>query len=185
MSANRLIRPNPLDASAFGGTNEKVLVLNQDYQAIGICSAKRAFVLCFMQKAEMLHDYNEMALRSVNRQYKYPSVIRLFDYIKLPFRTVSLSRANIFRRDGYQCVYCGTRNNLTIDHVTPRSQGGGDSWANLVTACQDCNTKKGNRRPEEAGMEMMHPPFRPSFIMFIRDYTGKVNETWLPYLMLN
>ena len=163
---------------------EKVLVLNQDYQAVGICSAQRAFVLVWLRKAEMLHDYAGSALRSVSRQFKYPSVIRLNEYVRLPYRQVSLSRSNIFRRDGNRCMYCGSTTNLTLDHVVPRSQGGKDSWTNLTTACQDCNTMKGSRTPEEAGMVLRQQPFKPSFILYIRDYTGRVNEQWLPYLML-
>jgi 5-methylcytosine-specific restriction endonuclease McrA len=163
---------------------EKVLVLNQDYQAIGVCSPQRAFVLLWLRKAELLHDYSGQALRSVSRQFKYPSVIRLFEYVRIPFRQVSLSRNNVLRRDGNRCVYCGSNQNLTLDHVVPRSQGGKDTWGNLVAACQECNTLKGNRTPEEAGMLMRHQPFKPSFILFIRDYTGRVNEQWLPYLML-
>lgn len=166
-------------------TREKVLVLNQDYQAISICSAERAFLLVYLRKAEQLHNVDGLSLRSVNDEYEYPSVIRLYRYVHVPFRQVSLSRVNIFRRDGYQCVYCGTRNNLTLDHVVPRSQGGKDSWGNLVSCCQTCNTYKGDRTPEQAGMRMKHPPFRPSFIMFLRSFTGKVNKQWMPYLMMN
>jgi 5-methylcytosine-specific restriction endonuclease McrA len=142
-------------------------------------------VLVLLRKAEMLHDYSDLAIRSVNRAFKYPSVIRLFEYVRLPFRQVSLSRANIFRRDGNRCQYCGSTQNLTIDHVVPRSQGGKDTWTNLVTACHDCNTEKGSRTPEQAGMKLRIQPFRPSFLMFIRDYTGRINEEWLPYLMMS
>lgn len=163
---------------------EKVLVLNQDYQAIGVCSAQRAFVLVLLNKAEMLHTYEHLKLRSVNKNFRYPSVIRLFRYIRLPYRQVSLSRNNIFRRDNYSCCYCGATSNLTLDHVVPRSMGGRDTWTNLVTACQDCNAKKGNHLLEETDLELRQQPFRPSFILYLRDYSGKVNKSWLPYLML-
>lgn len=163
----------------------KVLVLNQDYQAISLCSAERAFVLVFLNKAEMISDRKAKLMRSVGASYPYPSVIRLNRFIKLPYKRVSLSRQNLYKRDGYKCVYCEGRDNLTLDHVIPRSRGGRDSWHNLVTACQRCNTEKGDRTPEEAEMVMTQKPFRPSFIMYLRDFNGKVSEDWKPYLLMN
>ena len=163
----------------------KVLVLNQDYQAISVCSAERAFVLVFLNKAELISNSLTRKIRTVSKEYAFPSIIRLNRYINLPYKKVALSRQNIFKRDGHQCVYCGTRDNLTLDHVTPRSRGGRDSWHNLVTACQRCNTEKGDRTPEEAEMTMAHKPFRPSFIMYLRDFNGKVVDEWKPYLLMN
>lgn len=160
----------------------KVLVLNQDYQAISLCSAERAFVLVFLQKAELICDHKALVLRSVDHTFPYPSIIRLNRFIHLPYKRVSLSRTNVYKRDGYQCVYCSRRESLTLDHVLPRSRGGKDSWHNLVTACQRCNTEKGDRTPEEAEMRMAHKPFRPSFIMYLREFNGKVREEWKPYL---
>jgi 5-methylcytosine-specific restriction endonuclease McrA len=163
---------------------ERVLVLNQDYQAISICTAERAFVLVYLRKAEMVTDFPNRVLRSVSAHHKFPSIIRLYNYVRVPYRRVSLSRTNVFRRDGYQCAYCGTRHDLTIDHIVPRSQGGKDSWENLVTACQDCNTRKGNRTPAEANMKMHRAPFRPSYIMYLSNFTGNVHDDWRPYLMM-
>lgn len=162
---------------------EKVLVLNQDYQAIGVCSVERAFVLVYLRKAEMVERLAEKVLHSVTREFAFPSIIRLYDYVRVPFRRVSLSRANIFRRDAFQCVYCSSRQHLTLDHVVPRSVGGRDTWENLVTACQSCNTRKGNRTPEEAGMPMNRHPFRPSYIMYLSNFSERVDEAWRPYLM--
>lgn len=163
----------------------KVLVLNQDYQAISVCSAERAFVLVYLDKAELISNNKTRKMRTVNSEYVFPSIIRLNRYINLPYKKVALSRQNIFKRDGHQCVYCGTRGNLTVDHVLPRSRGGRDSWHNLATACQRCNTLKGDRTPEEAEMRMAHKPFRPSFIMYLRDFNGKVVDEWKPYLLMN
>jgi 5-methylcytosine-specific restriction endonuclease McrA len=163
----------------------KVLVLNQDYQAVSICSAERAFVLVLLQKAEMISERTAMVLRSVSNDFRYPSIIRLNRFVHLPFKKVALSRVNIYKRDGYACVYCGKRDSLTLDHVLPRSRGGRDSWDNLVTACQKCNTEKGDRTPEEAEMVLRHMPFRPSFIMYLRDFHGKVLDEWRPYLLMN
>jgi 5-methylcytosine-specific restriction endonuclease McrA len=163
----------------------KVLVLNQDYQALSVCSVHRAFVLVFLKKAEMVSDLEQMLLHSVTQAHKYPSIIRLYKYIQIPFKKVSLTRQNLYKRDGNKCAYCGKDDDLTLDHVIPRSQGGVDSWTNLVTACQKCNTLKGNRTPAEAGMPLRVHPFRPSFIMFLRDFNGKVHEEWKPYLLMN
>ncbi|MEL6674758.1 MAG: HNH endonuclease [Bacteroidota bacterium] len=126
-----------------------------------------------------------MRLRSVGHEFDFPSIIRLYRFIKLPYKRVNLSRHNIFKRDNNRCVYCGARDSLTIDHVVPKSQGGRDSWDNLVTACQRCNAKKGNRTPEEAGMSMRHKPFRPSFVMFLSTFNGNVREDWKPYLYMS
>jgi 5-methylcytosine-specific restriction endonuclease McrA len=164
---------------------ENVLVLNQNYQPISICTAERAFVLVFLRKAEMLSDIASLKLTSIDHTFRFPSIIRLHRYISIPYKRVNLSRYNIFKRDGNQCVYCGNRERLTLDHVVPRSLGGRDSWDNLVTACQACNAEKGNRTPEQAGMDMCHQPFRPSFVMFLSNFNGNVREDWKPYLYMS
>ncbi len=164
---------------------ESVLVLNQDYQAIGVCSVERAFVLTLLKKAEMLSDNPKRQLRSITGDFRFPSIIRLYRYVHIPYKKVNLSRHNIFKRDRNRCVYCGTKDSLTIDHVVPRSLGGRDSWDNLVTACQKCNAKKGSMTPEEAGMAMRHQPFRPSFVMFLSNFAGEVREDWKPYLYMS
>ncbi len=164
---------------------ENVLVLNQNYQPISICTAERAFVLVFLRKAEMLSDISSQHLASIDRTFHFPSIIRLYRYVSIPYKRVNLSRYNIFKRDGNQCVYCGSKERLTLDHVVPRSLGGRDSWDNLVTACQSCNAEKGNRTPEQAGMDMRHQPFRPSFVMFLSNFNGSVREDWKPYLYMS
>lgn len=163
----------------------KVLVLNQDYQAISVCSAERAFVLVLLNKAELVSELAAMQLRSVGSSFQYPSIIRLFRYVHIPYKKVSLSRQNIYKRDGNRCQYCGGRDYLTLDHVLPKSRGGKDTWTNLVTACQKCNTVKGDRTPAEADMTLRMKPYRPSFIMYLRDFSGNVHEAWKPYLLMN
>ena len=111
-----------------------------------------------------------------------PSIIRLYRYVNLPYKGVMLSRQNIFKRDGGKCQYCGVTTDLTLDHVIPRSKGGRSTWDNLVTACKSCNSKKGDYTPEEAGMPLARQPFKPSFIMFLRDFSGPIEENWKPYL---
>ena len=141
----------------------KVLVLNQDFQAISVCSPERAFVLVLLQKAELVSPRQAKSLRSVGKDFQFPSIIRLFRFVQLPYKKVALSRQNIFKRDSFRCVYCGTRDHLTLDHVIPRSRGGRESWHNLVTACQRCNTIKGDRTPQEADMQMTQEPLTSSF----------------------
>ncbi|MBX7241072.1 MAG: HNH endonuclease [Bacteroidia bacterium] len=165
-------------------SRSKVLVLNQDYQAIGICSAERAFVLVYLNKAELLKEHPSLRLRTPTSSYCYPSIIRLRRFISMPYKKVQLTRLNIFRRDNNRCLYCNSHKNLTIDHVVPKAMGGKDSWENLATACQTCNSKKGNRTPEEAEMPLRQIPFRPSFVMFLSNFSGNITEDWKPYLYM-
>lgn len=162
-----------------------VLVLNQDYGAITICSVRRAFVLVLLQKAELVASDGGRMLRSPTREYDWPSIIRLKRFVPFPYRKVMLSRANVHRRDGHRCQYCGKRDRLTIDHVVPKSRGGRDTWENLVSACVPCNNKKGDRTPDEASMPLLRLPFRPSHVMFIRDYVGTLEDAWKPYLFIS
>jgi len=163
---------------------QKVLVLNQDYQALSICSAERAFVLVYMRKAELVEHSRHYHLHSVTQRFHMPTIIRLYSFVRLPYKKVVLSRSNIFRRDDNTCQYCGVRHNLTLDHIIPRSKGGKDTWENLTTACQKCNTRKGNLSLEEAGYTIKRKPFRPSYIMYLRDFTGKIEDEWRPFLLM-
>jgi 5-methylcytosine-specific restriction endonuclease McrA len=160
-----------------------VLVLNQSYEPISICSVKKALTLLLLEKAQLVESRNGSVVRSVRAVYPFPSVIRLQTYIRVPYKKIELSRRNILRRDGFACQYCGTRSvPLTIDHVIPRSRGGTDSWENLVTACIPCNNRKGNRTPEEAGMRLRTQPRKPNHIVFLRNFMGTVEAEWRPYL---
>lgn len=165
--------------------NANVLVLNQDYQPLSICSLQRSIKLVFLEKAELLHDHPTMKLRSAKAVHDFPSVIRLRRYIKLPYTKVVLTRRNIMRRDRFMCQYCGQKSRLTIDHIFPKSRGGKDTWLNLTTACDKCNVKKGNRTPKEAHMELINEPYRPIPITFFRDTNGGVQENWKPYLYMS
>jgi 5-methylcytosine-specific restriction endonuclease McrA len=160
----------------------KVLVLNQDYSALSICSVPKAFLLVYLNKAELVAESASFVLRTVDDEYPSPSVIRLHRYVHLPYKGVMLNRQNLFKRDGNRCQYCGTHDDLTLDHVTPKSRGGKTAWDNLITACKRCNSKKGDSTPEEAGMKLHQKPFKPSFLVFLRDFSGSVEECWIPFL---
>jgi len=162
----------------------RALVLNQDFRPISVCSIQRAFVLVFMNKVEMVQSFNGHKLHTVDKAYHIPAVVRLQKYIHVPYRGVELSRVNIFKRDNYACQYCGTSRDLSIDHVIPRSRGGASNWKNLVTACKACNARKGDNTPEEANMPLAQKPFKPSYLMFLRDFSGFKYEEWKPFLSL-
>ncbi len=164
--------------------NTEVLVLNQDYQPISVCSVQRSVKLVFLEKAELLHDDPDRVIRTVDDEFQYPSVIRLRRYIRLPYAKIVLSRSNIMKRDNHKCQYCGTKADLTLDHVMPRSRGGKDTWENLVTACNHCNVKKGNRTPDEAAMPLRIKPYRPVHITFFQNLLNGVQEHWKPYLYM-
>jgi 5-methylcytosine-specific restriction endonuclease McrA len=163
----------------------RVLVLNQSYEPVSVCNIKKAISLLFLMKAEIVISNESRSLRSVRSIFKHPSVIRLSRYIHVPVKKVELSRKNVMRRDAHRCQYCGTmKPPLTIDHIQPKSRGGMDTWENLTTACIKCNTKKGNRTPDEAGMKLLKTPRRPSHVTFIKNLGGEIDERWKPYLFM-
>jgi 5-methylcytosine-specific restriction endonuclease McrA len=136
----------------------KVLVLNASYEPLNITSWRRAVVLLLKGKAEQL----EYTTTEIYTRFPHPTVIRLRYYVRVPYKEIPLTRRNIFERDNHTCQYCDYRgDNLTLDHVSPRSRGGPDSWENLVAACVRCNVKKGSRTPDEAQMQLKAIPRRP------------------------
>lgn len=161
----------------------RALVLNQDFRPISVCSIQRAFVLVFMNKVEMVTPFNGYKFHTVDSEFNIPAVVRLQQYINVPYRGVEMTRLNIFKRDNHSCQYCGSNKDLSIDHVMPRSRGGGSSWKNLVAACKPCNARKGDETPEEANMPLNQRPFKPSYLMFLRDFSGFKYEEWKPYLV--
>jgi 5-methylcytosine-specific restriction endonuclease McrA len=161
---------------------DKVLILNQDFSAIAVCTVTKAFLLVYLEKAELISKANGAVLRTVSTTYPVPSVIRLQHYVKVPYYGISLSRHNVLRRDNFLCQYCGTTKNLTLDHLLPRSRGGETNWLNLVTACFRCNSRKGDRTPEEAGLKLVRKPSRPSLQTFLQLHINSHNQDWSLYL---
>lgn len=165
--------------------NRNVLMLNQNYEPLSMCSARRAIVLLFQGKVEMIAPADGLKIRTVREAYSVPSVIRLWQYRVVPYKRIILTRKNVISRDGHRCQYCGTtRGAMTVDHVIPRTLGGSDTWENLVCACPRCNNRKGDRTAEEAGMELKRRPFRPSLITFLQKNVT-ISDTWKPYLFMN
>lgn len=176
------VRTDPLASS--------VLVLNRLYMAIHVVGVRRAFGLLFREMAEVVHqeegrfanydfdswreisEFNAQIkephddwISAVNFEIQVPRVIRLLFYDRLPRRTIRLNRPTVLARDEHRCQYCGRRApgpQLSLDHVVPRSRGGGTTWDNVVCACLQCNVKKGGHTPKEARMILVRKPTRPT-----------------------
>jgi 5-methylcytosine-specific restriction endonuclease McrA len=162
---------------------QQVLVLNASYEPLNVTTVRRAHVLVFKGKAEVIEQLSE-PLRSATDTYPRPHVIRLVTYVTVP-RTVQrkISRRALFARDGWRCVYCGqSGGRLTLDHVVPRSRGGDSVWENVVTSCAPCNLRKGNRLPEEVSMTLHSLPRPPAPVLFIKLAAPRIPTGWQPYL---
>lgn len=140
-----------------------VLVLNFDYTPLNVTSVRRGFILVDKGKAEIVKS-SDNPITTGYKTYVRPVIIRLLNYIRHFSRGLRPNRNRIYKRDGYECVYCGSKRNLTLDHVVPKSRGGTNDWTNLVTSCMKCNLKKANRTPEEARMVMNKKPHIPSLL---------------------
>jgi 5-methylcytosine-specific restriction endonuclease McrA len=178
-----------MSLGACPALDASVLVLNKCYMAVHIIPVRRAFCLLFKELAEVItlddgrylsHDFDSWRavseararfkdpdddfIRTIHFEIQVPRVIRLLTYDRLPRTRVKFNRRNIFARDGNRCQYCGKRfptGELSLDHVMPRSRGGGTDWENIVCACVRCNVRKGGRTPSEAGMRLTKPPIKP------------------------
>ena len=162
-----------------------MLVLNQSYEPLNICRVRRAVVLLYQNKAEMLENGSGF-IHSTNLDLPLPSVIRLASMVKRPYQLRrKFTRMEIFRRDHYTCQYCGkgTRQ-LTLDHVIPRYRGGPHTWENVVSACVPCNRHKAGRTPREARMKLANLPSQPrdNGLFYIPSYYPHIRNEWQKYL---
>lgn len=170
-----------------------ILLLNASYEPLRTISVRRAVQLLLAHK---VHAVEQIAyrLRTVNRVIEVPSVVRLTYYVNVPRKDVAWSRRAVLERDGWQCIYCGVqigrthngrvyhRADFTLDHLIPRSRGGGNTWSNTACACAPCNHRKADRTPHEAGMKLLFEPKRPrGNVLVIR---GQIPEEWVKYLNL-
>ena len=165
--------------------NSSVLLLNQNFEPLTTCTARRAIVMVWTGKAEII-ETTGWFVRSVSMTFHIPAIIRLLIYVKIVHRwDIQLTKQNILKRDRKTCQYCGrTEGPMTVDHVIPRSHGGGETWGNLVCACSVCNNKKGDRTPQEAGMHLIKKPKKPNFRSFRFYHKGTIHRTWHTYIKL-
>jgi 5-methylcytosine-specific restriction endonuclease McrA len=166
-----------------GRDGGRVLVLNATYEPINVCTVRRAVVLLLKQKAEVV-DHAAWELRSERASLSRPVVIRLVAYVAVPRDTHrrKITRRAVFARDGWACQYCGSRSNLTVDHVIPRSKGGGSTWDNIVASCAPCNRRKGNALPHQAGMHPRRTPSTPQPHIFIHVASPTIPAAWRQWL---
>ncbi len=168
---------------------QSTLLLAASYEPIDVISWQDAVRLMFLGKVEVVEEY-EKDLRSTYLVIKMPAVVRLLSMFKKRKKKVKFSRVNIYARDRYSCQYCGTKGKMkdfTFDHVTPRSQGGKTVWNNIVTCCQECNSKKDSRTPREAGMRLRKKPVQPEWLpaVTIRVSRTSMPDAWGDYLYWN
>ncbi|MBI2856378.1 MAG: HNH endonuclease [Chloroflexi bacterium] len=162
-----------------------VLLLNQNYEPLNVCSVRRAVVLLGRGKAELLENGRGEIL-TPSRAIPIPSVIRLMYMIKRPLLQRKLSRKEVFLRDSYTCLYCGkVTKELTLDHVVPRYRGGSHSWENVVSAGISCNHRKAGHTPQEAGMRLLkesRPPRVNPYSMFLHKSLQEEWSKFIPWL---
>lgn len=166
----------------------KVLVLNNSYEPVNICTWKKAIIMLVKGVAINIED-TDIVISSPSTKILLPSVLRLTHYVPVPKIKNKLNKSYVLLRDSFVCQYCGKKlkeSEITLDHIIPRSRGGKDNWQNLATACPECNSKKGNKLPEEAGFMLKKDPrkYRPFSILYQLQYCAYLDEKWKKYLFL-
>ena len=188
--------------------NSQVLVLNRLWQAINVCSVRRAFTLLCAGHAQVVyadgknfstHDFESwrsfstrepegQMVHTISFKIRIPRVIVLMLFDRMPRKEVKFTRHNIFERDKDTCQYCGItfdRKDLNLDHVLPRDKGGQTTWENVVCSCIPCNTRKGNRLPHQAAMQLIRKPRRPKWQPFVSiTFHGQHDESWKHFIDL-
>ncbi len=160
----------------------KALKLDATYRPVEVIDAIEALVLCIIGKAKAIETYTKQ-ICSPSKSFDIPAVIVLKTVVKYRFGGIICNRQNIIWRDQNTCQYCGknfSTENLTIDHLLPKSRGGKNTWKNLVAACKKCNQKKGCRTPQECGMIPIRKPAKPKAT--ILKTTKQINHLWKNYL---
>lgn len=166
------------------------LVLNASYEVLKIVSWKKALSLFFLNKIEVIEEYDQ-EVHSVSAVFKIPSVVRLVKMVRPKYKAIKFNRINLWARDSFSCQYCGKKlksQELTMDHIISRSAGGKSSWANCVCCCPNCNMRKGDKTLKEAGMVLRKEPVQPSvkdyftISITIKNNTNDLPESWKTYL---
>ena len=143
----------------------RTLVLDSSFFPVKIVDWKRAMLLLLTGRAEIVDEYDDLIIRSPEKEHTLPKILRLFSKHQQKYN-VKFTRINVYTRDKFTCQYCHTRfqmKDLTFDHVIPQSKGGKTSWENIVTCCRDCNGKKGAKSLNEFGRKLLKTPKRPSW----------------------
>ena len=182
--------------------NSSVLVLNRTFFPVNVITVKNAFCMLYRGAARAVDsqyetfdfdswsqisvEQREESVSLVDRLIKIPRVIILVAYDRIPKTQIRFTRANIFARDGNICQYCGRtfpKNELSIDHLIPRSYGGKSTWENVVCCCFGCNRKKGGHTPKQAGMKLLSTPIKPRWTPLSRvAFKDLKRKEWLPFL---
>ena len=187
---------------------DQVLVLNRLWQAVNVCSVRRALTLLFEGNAQVVFsmadgDYRtldfqqwrdlsasepegEASVGTVSFRIRVPRVILLMGFDRFPKKEVKFTRHNLFERDRNTCQYCGKvfdRRDLNLDHVIPRDRGGPTTWENIVCSCIPCNTRKANRTPAEANLRLVRKPKRPKWRPFVQvSFGASMHDSWRHFL---
>lgn len=189
--------------------SSEVLVLNQLWQAVDVCSVRRALCLLYLRHAQVVlkeggsfhtfgfedwrdfsqdHSPDSEIIRTITYKMGIPRVILLIIYDRLPPRRVKFTRKNIYKRDENTCQYCGKKfkpQDLNLDHVIPLSRGGRDTWQNVVCSCVPCNLHKGSQILVEAGMILIRTPKKPHWRSFVKySLDNVIEESWKDFLDL-
>lgn len=167
----------------------QVLLLNATYEPLRVISWQRAIRLLTLGKVEVVEE-TDREIRSVSFVIRLPSIVRLLRFVRPWRRAVKFSRQSIYRRDNFQCQYCGVQvgsEDLNLDHVAPRSLGGQTTWENVVSCCVPCNLRKGGNTPEAVGMHLIRQPVKPDRLAGVAITLNLRNapDSWRDYLYWN
>ncbi|MBI2929330.1 MAG: HNH endonuclease [Verrucomicrobia bacterium] len=190
-----------------GFLNQQVLVLNRLWQAVNVCTVRRALTLLFEGHAQVvlsapdgsyqsysfdkwrdfsMQEEHPESIHTISFRIRIPRVILLLVFDRMPKKEVKFTRHNIFERDRNTCQYCGRvfdRKDLNLDHVIPRDRGGPTTWENIVCSCVECNTHKGNRTPQEAHLHLIRKPKRPKWRPFVQVNLGlNCHDSWKHFI---
>lgn len=163
-----------------------VLFLDVDYRPLSVVPWTDAITSFFLGKVEIIEYSRDRTIKGVTREYPMPSVVRVLRRFKRDRIAIKFSRVNIYTRDHFVCQYCSARfqtEDLTFDHVVPRSHGGKTEWTNIVTCCIECNNQKANRTPEQAKMPLLKKPVKPRYlpVISIQVNNKSIPDEWRPY----
>lgn len=165
--------------------NAKTLVLDTGYQPLGVIRWEKTFVLLAKGIVEIVEEYSDLWVHSARQAFKVPSIIRFVKNVLKKVRKVRFSRENIYARDKGKCQYCGIkldRDEITLDHVTSRANGGITEWTNVVVCCVSCNRQKADKTLQQAGMKLLNKPIKPDNVFQTLYWHKGSPESWKDYL---